>query len=78
MPGMTEWTQKRGEDTSTTDFASLKAAEKLYGKKLALNKEYQDREIINNLLDRCDEKQLKIIKEVLVAICPNFDDLEKK
>ena len=42
------------------------------------NKEYQDREIINNLLDRCDEKQLKIIKEVLVAICPNFDDLEKK
>lgn len=43
MPGMTEWTQKRGEDTSTTDFASLKAAEKLYGKKLALNKDYQDR-----------------------------------
>ena len=41
------------------------------------NKEYQDREIINNLLDRCDEKQLKIIKEVLVAICPNFDDLKK-
>lgn len=41
------------------------------------NKEYQDREIINNLLDRCDERQLKIIKEVLVAICPNFDDLKK-
>ena len=39
-------------------------------------KEYPDREIINNLLDRCDEKQLKIIKDVLVAICPNFEDLK--
>ena len=40
------------------------------------NKKYPDREIINNLLDRCDEKQLKIVKEVLVAICPNFEDLK--
>ncbi len=39
---------------------------------------YHDREIINNILDRCDEKQLKIIKDVLVAICPNFEDLEIK
>lgn len=41
------------------------------------NKEYSDREIINNLLDRCDEKQLRIVKEILVAICPNFADFEK-
>lgn len=38
---------------------------------------YSDREIINNILNQCDEKQLKIIKEVLIAICPNFDDLKK-
>lgn len=38
---------------------------------------YSDREIINNILNQCDEKQLKVIKEVLIAICPNFDDLKK-
>lgn len=38
---------------------------------------YSDREIIDNILNQCDEKQLKIIKEVLIAICPNFDDLKK-
>lgn len=42
------------------------------------NKKYPDRDIINNLLDRCDEKQLKIVKDVLVAICPNFEDLKKE
>lgn len=41
-------------------------------------KDYKDREIIENLLDSCDEKQLKVIKEVLIAICPNFDDLKKE
>lgn len=40
-------------------------------------KEYEDREIIENMLDSCDEKQLKIIKDVLVAIYPNFDELVK-
>lgn len=40
-------------------------------------KEYKDREIIDNILNNCDEKQLKAIKEVLVAICYNFDNLNK-
>ena len=38
---------------------------------------YSDHEIIDNILNQCDEKQLKIIKDVLIAICPNFDDLKK-
>ena len=38
---------------------------------------YSDREIIDNILNRCNQKQLKIIKEVLIAICPNFNDLQK-
>ena len=38
---------------------------------------YSDREIIDNILNQYDEKQLKIIKDVLIAICPNFDDLKK-
>lgn len=38
---------------------------------------YSDREIIDNILNQCDENQLKIIKDVLIAICPNFDELKK-
>lgn len=49
----------------------------LFGEKMD-NKKYLDREIIDNLLDRCDEKQLKVIKDILRAICPNFDSFEKK
>lgn len=30
--------------------------------------EYKDREIIENILNNCDEKQLKAIKEVLIAM----------
>lgn len=40
-------------------------------------KEYKDREVIENILDNCDGKQLKIIKEVLIAICPNFESIIK-
>lgn len=49
----------------------------LFGEKMD-NKKYLDREIIDNLLDRCDEKQLKVIKDILRAICPDFDSFEKK
>jgi len=38
---------------------------------------YSDREVINNILNQCDEKQLKVVKDVLIAICHNFDDLQK-
>ena len=40
-------------------------------------KEYKDREIIDNILNNCDKKQLKAIKEVLIAICYNFDNLNE-
>ena len=38
---------------------------------------YSDKEIINNILNQCNERQLKIIKDVLIALFPNFDDLQK-
>lgn len=79
MPGMTEWTQKRGEDTSTTDFASLKAAEKLYGKKLALNKDYQDR--IQKLAKQTNlktlQEELKNVNLVGQARIQKEQDIQK-
>ena len=41
-------------------------------------KEYKDREIIDNILNICDEKQLKAIKEILIALNQNFEEFEKK
>lgn len=37
---------------------------------------YSDREVINNILDQCNEKQLSVIKEMLIALCRNFDDFK--
>ena len=40
-------------------------------------KEYKDREIIENILDKCNEKQINVIKDVLIAIYPNFEEILK-
>lgn len=41
-------------------------------------KEFKDREVIENILNNCNEKQLRVVKDVLIAICPNYDDLKKE
>lgn len=48
----------------------------LFGEKTK-EKNFADREIIDNILSKCDEKQLKVIKDILVSIYNNFDDLIK-
>ena len=48
----------------------------LYGGKVE-EKIYSDEEIINNIIKKCNEKQLKIIKDVLIAMFPNFDELKE-
>lgn len=40
-------------------------------------KNYSDKEIIEAIIDRCDENELKVIKEVIVAMYPNFKDIIK-
>ena len=55
---------------------NISADSLLLGENVEL-KEYKDREVIENILNTCDEKQLKVIKEVLIAICPNFEELLK-
>lgn len=48
----------------------------LYGGKVE-EKTYSDEEIVNNIIKKCNQKQLKIVKDVLVAMFPNFNELEK-
>ena len=38
---------------------------------------YSDKEIIENIIQKCDEKQLKIIKDVLIAMFSDFNELIK-
>lgn len=46
----------------------------LYGEKVE-EKEYKDKEILQNIINRCDAKKLKVIKDVIVAMYPNFEDI---
>ena len=48
----------------------------LYGKKME-EKDYSNKEILKTIIDRCDEAELKAIKEVIVAMYPNFRDIIK-
>lgn len=49
----------------------------LYGEKVE-EREYKDKEILQNIINRCDETELKVIKDVIVAMYPNFKDIIKK
>lgn len=50
--------------------------ELLLGKDMQ-DKDYTDKEILQTIIDRCTEKELKVIKEVIVAMYPNFKDIIK-
>ena len=58
-----------------TKALNITADELLTGNKL-IPQEYKDKEIIENILDTCNEKQLKAIKEILIAVNQNFDKFD--
>lgn len=49
----------------------------LYGE-VAMPKEYSDKEILQNILERCDEEELAILKDIVVATFPNMDIIKNK
>lgn len=48
----------------------------LYGDKVK-EKKFSDKEIIENIINRCNDEELKVIKNVVVAIYPDFKDIVK-
>ena len=52
----------------------ISADDLLYGKKME-DKDYSNKEILQTIIERCNENELKIIKEVIVAMYPNFKDI---
>lgn len=49
----------------------------LYGKKME-EKDYSNKQIIESIINKCDEKELEVIKNVITAIYPNFNNIIKK
>ena len=49
----------------------------LYGK-VQKDEDYKAEEIINNIIKRCDKKEINIIKNVIVAMYPKFADIIDK
>lgn len=47
----------------------------LYGE-VDMNKHYTDREILQNIIDRCDEEELKVLKDLIVATFPNLGKIK--
>ncbi len=40
-----------------------------------MNGEYNNREILRNIIDRCSEEELEVIKALIVAAYPNLDKM---
>ena len=50
----------------------------LYGENMDENKEYTNKELLQNIIDRCDEEELGIIKDIIIAIFPNLSEIKTK
>ena len=54
----------------------VSADDLLYGEKLE-SKNYTDREILQSMIERCNENELKVIKDVIVAMYPHLKEITK-
>ena len=42
------------------------------------NKEYTNKEILKNIIDKCDEEELMILKDIILATFPNLSKIKTK
>ena len=49
----------------------------LYGENMK-DKNYTDKEIVHTIIDRCSEKEVKAIKDVIVAMYPHLEDIARE
>lgn len=50
----------------------------LYGETMKDNKNYSNKEILENIINRCDDEELEIIKDIIVSTFPNLDKIKNK
>lgn len=49
----------------------------LYGETMK-SKEYKDKDILHEIIDRCSEDEAKVIKDIIVPTYPNLDKIVKR
>jgi len=49
----------------------------LYGEKVEMPKEHSNKEIMHEIVDRCDDEELEVIKDVVVALYPKLKSVLK-
>lgn len=40
-------------------------------------KEYSDKDILKNIIDRCSEEEVEVLKDLIIAAYPNLDKMVK-
>ena len=50
----------------------------LYGKIMEEDKKYTNKEILENIINRCDDEELAILKDIIVSTFPNLDKIKEK
>jgi len=50
----------------------------LYGENMDENKKYSNKEILQNIINRCDDEELQVLKDIIVATFPNLDKIKEK
>lgn len=47
----------------------------LYGENMSDNKNYTNREILENIISRCSEEEVAVLKDIIVATFPNLNKI---
>lgn len=50
----------------------------LYGENINDINDYTSKEILQNIIDRCDEDELKILTDIVIATFPNLNKIKEK
>lgn len=50
----------------------------LYGETVNMKDEYNDKEIVLNIIDRCNAEEIETIKDIIVALYPHLNEIVEK
>lgn len=49
----------------------------LYNKDVDMQKVYNSREILQNIINRCNKEEVEVLKDIIVATFPNLDKIKE-
>ena len=49
----------------------------LYGENMSNNESYTNREILENIISRCNEEEAEVLKDIIIATFPNLNTIRE-